>query len=742
MLDIDFLKTPRAVGEALIYLYRSGALRRRMRDCVAASAKADGNMLLPISWNELASGWTAPSLLPGIRYCELSNSRLSRAVDRDSLIDIVKVKPAVPTVVFAPFDSAIRDAVRDVLEVVEEPVVTETNLAFLLEFLVEQSEFFLPREGAGYPEFEQYFRRWLEGVGTTSLIELGREVDRALLLYVDRETYRFVAPPETEVLSETPSYIVRALSRVLANGGPNDIVDLLRAVSLKADRGWSQRELADDLCRGTRLLVISASRAGDDSELNSVAAYVERLWLWSVILLTSTEVLEGGHQENTDDGSSQFLVVVEQIYREFCRRAANNPDPLANLWAAIANLVSTLGAADEGRWDSGYLLFQSLLELGQCEDEAQWIQTLRRLVRASPSATSELSAIEIAHPSLNSFSELFGRSDIVSHLRGRFETNGHKRPLAIVGESFAGKKAIARLYAKALLCEGRQADGERPCRTCANCMSFDTAPPFGYIEIDLHHPSAAANVRDHILALDRVSFSEHRVVVFKNPDGATELLDLALKPFEDGVSVTTFIVLAEREDAVRPSVLSRCDVFRLGGLGPEDCRNMLRRWLPKRVDERVADVVAVLNRGLPGRMVRSVKIVRDVARDLECAKAALGIDWGAEALLYWQNMFTQQALPPSALEIPPGVRTNEAIQRLRAILWRLERRHADGEAALIGLEEQFSSVVSLLDICKKRMELKKRAIFVELGELWQTDAAVDVESYRDISMSTKALLDT
>ena len=737
MLDIDFLKTPRSVGGVLIYFYRSGVLRRRMRDCVAASATADGNMLISVSWNDLVAGWSAPSLLPGIRYCELSNNRLSRAVDRETLIDVVKLKPAAPTVVFAPFDSGIRDAVRDVLEVVEEPVVTETNLAFLLEFLVEQSEFFLPREGAEYPEFEQYFRRWLEGAGSASLIELSREVDRALLLYVDRETRRFVAPLETEFFSEAPPYIVRALSRVLRDDNPNDVVDLLRAVSLKVDRGWTPRELADDLCRGTRLLVIRAFRAGDDGEHESTAADVERLWLWSVILLTSTQALKGGHQKNADDDSSQFLVVVEQIHREFCRRTASKPDPLANLWSAIANLVSTLGSVDESRWDSAYLLFQSLLKFGQCENEAQWIRTLRRLVRSSLPATSELSAIEFSHPTLNSFSEFFGRPDIVSHLRGRFERNDHKRPIAIVGERFTGKKAIARLYAKALLCEDVGADGERPCKTCANCTSFDTAPPFGYIEIDLHHPSAAANVRDHILALDRVSFSEHRVIVLKNPDGTANLLDLALKPFEDGACVTTFIVLAEREDAVRPSVLSRCDVFRLRGLGPEDCRNMLQRWLPKRADERVAEVVAILNGGLPGGMVRSARVVRDVAWDLEGAKVALGIDWGADALLYWRSMFTEQALPLSVLELPSGVRADKAMQRLRAILWRLERHHVDGEAALIGLEEQFSAVVSLMDACKKGLE---RDVFVELGALWQTDATLDVESYRNISMSTKALL--
>lgn len=135
----------------------------------------------------------------------------------------------------------------------------------------------------------------------------------------------------------------------------------------------------------------------------------------------------------------------------------------------------------------------------------------------------------------------------------------------IVGAPGIGKKTLARLLAKGLLCEDK---GERPCGACRACKRFDTRS-----HPDLLIPEIAAKektikvdaVRGILDVLSRHSFEGgRRVVLLENAERLTpQAQNALLKSLEEASEDTFFLLTADKETAVLPTIRSRCRVERM-----------------------------------------------------------------------------------------------------------------------------------------------------------------------------------
>ena len=72
-----------------------------------------------------------------------------------------------------------------------------------------------------------------------------------------------------------------------------------------------------------------------------------------------------------------------------------------------------------------------------------------------------------------------------------------------------------------------------------------------------------------------------------------------LKTLEEPPSDTVFFLLAENTNTLLPTILSRCQIFRIGNLSAEDIIKILRRRLS--VSKEDASVIAALSQGNPGK---------------------------------------------------------------------------------------------------------------------------------------------
>jgi len=133
------------------------------------------------------------------------------------------------------------------------------------------------------------------------------------------------------------------------------------------------------------------------------------------------------------------------------------------------------------------------------------------------------------------------------------------------GESGVGKRTLARLLAQGLLCRH---EGEKPCGQCRDCARFlarthpdalfpAPAPREKTIKIDA--------LREMIDALSRHSLEGgKRVVVIEDAEKMTpQAQNCLLKTLEETTEGTYFLLTANSESALLPTIRSRCRIIRM-----------------------------------------------------------------------------------------------------------------------------------------------------------------------------------
>lgn len=147
------------------------------------------------------------------------------------------------------------------------------------------------------------------------------------------------------------------------------------------------------------------------------------------------------------------------------------------------------------------------------------------------------------------------------------------------GESGIGKKTLARLLAQGLLCRG---EGTRPCGQCRDCKRFLArthpdalfpvpAPKEKNIKIDA--------LRQVIDALSRHSLEGgNRVILIENAERMTpQAQNCLLKTLEEAEESTFFLLTADVESAILPTIRSRCWVIRM------------QPWRPERIEKTLLE---------------------------------------------------------------------------------------------------------------------------------------------------------
>ena len=160
----------------------------------------------------------------------------------------------------------------------------------------------------------------------------------------------------------------------------------------------------------------------------------------------------------------------------------------------------------------------------------------------------------------------------------------------LTGESGVGKRTMARLLGQGLMCK---ADGDRPCGVCRDCRRFAAqthpdaffpapAPREKTIKID--------SLREMIDALSRHSLEGgRRVILMENAERMTpQAQNCLLKTLEEAQEGTYFLLTADQETALLPTIRSRCRVIRV------------QPWEDSRVEQ------ALLSRGIPPDRARAL----------------------------------------------------------------------------------------------------------------------------------------
>ena len=173
----------------------------------------------------------------------------------------------------------------------------------------------------------------------------------------------------------------------------------------------------------------------------------------------------------------------------------------------------------------------------------------------------------------------------------------------LTGESGVGKKTLARLLGQGLLCSG---SGDKPCGQCRDCRRFAART----------HPDAlfpAPAPREKTIKIDALrsmidTLSRHsleggrRVVLIVNAERMTpQAQNCLLKTLEETSEGTFFLLTADIETALLPTVRSRCRVIRMQPWSRERIEGFLK---DRGVATDRAHTLSLFCEGSPGRALQ------------------------------------------------------------------------------------------------------------------------------------------
>lgn len=162
----------------------------------------------------------------------------------------------------------------------------------------------------------------------------------------------------------------------------------------------------------------------------------------------------------------------------------------------------------------------------------------------------------------SSFASVVGQKALTSTLKNAIATDRLAHAYLFCGSRGVGKTSCARIFAKAINCEHRTADGE-PCNQCESCRAFNDNRSLNIIELD----AASNNSVDDIRALvDQVQVpptnGRYRIFIVDEVHMlSSAAFNAFLKTLEEPPSYVVFILATTEKHKIIPTILSRCQIY-------------------------------------------------------------------------------------------------------------------------------------------------------------------------------------
>lgn len=187
-------------------------------------------------------------------------------------------------------------------------------------------------------------------------------------------------------------------------------------------------------------------------------------------------------------------------------------------------------------------------------------------------------------------------------LKREMRSGRFSHALLLSGQQGVGKKTLARHLAKGLLCV-HEDHALRPCGICRGCKRFENGTHTNLLIPDLKQTDKTIKIdaiRGILDELGRHSLSDGaRVILLENAERMTpQAQNCLLKTLEEADKDTHFILTADSERSILPTILSRCRIERMQPWDDERMADELRKNGLEH--SRIAELVA-LSEGSIGR---------------------------------------------------------------------------------------------------------------------------------------------
>lgn len=205
---------------------------------------------------------------------------------------------------------------------------------------------------------------------------------------------------------------------------------------------------------------------------------------------------------------------------------------------------------------------------------------------------------------MSSFKDVIGHKDIIEYVQNAVKGNQVSHAYIMNGERGTGKKMLANLFARTLLCEN---SAEEPCNTCKSCIQAESSnnPDIIVVTHEKLNTITIDEIRDQVNkdVMIKPYSNDYKVYIIPEADKMTEQAQNAiLKTIEEPPSYVVILLLTENADALLPTIQSRCVMLKLRNIRDTLVKAYLMQQL--QIPEYQATICAAFAQGNIGKAIK------------------------------------------------------------------------------------------------------------------------------------------
>ena len=199
------------------------------------------------------------------------------------------------------------------------------------------------------------------------------------------------------------------------------------------------------------------------------------------------------------------------------------------------------------------------------------------------------------------FIDIIGQEQMKEHFQNAILLKKVSHAYIISGERFSGKEYIADIFAMALQCEKGESE---PCQECHSCKQALSQNHPDIIRITHEKPNSIGveDIRSQInndVMIKPYSGSKKIYIVNEGEVMTAQAQNALLKTLEEPPEYAVILILTTNEEAMLPTILSRCIVLHMKPVEDAKIKNFLMETME--VPNYKADVCAAFARGNIGK---------------------------------------------------------------------------------------------------------------------------------------------